>query len=183
MSDPDLRARNIDAAFTVYDIDADGFLTSGDLMALGALACELLHITGSPRATAILDGHASWWEQLRADCDADGDGRVSRAEFIQAMISGGGDPQAHYDQQLARLQMLLAAALDGDGDGFIEQAEYVTALSATPGLDPQVLLATFARLDSDGDGRITCEEYAAASAQFFLSSDPADPGTSILGYS
>jgi hypothetical protein len=32
-----------------------------------------------------------------------------------------------------------------------------------------------------GDGRISREEFTAGAAQFFLSSDPAHPGTSILG--
>jgi Ca2+-binding EF-hand superfamily protein len=180
MNDPSLLERNIDAAFTIFDIDADGFLTSADLMALGALACEQLRITGSPQAAALLDSHAAWWEQLRADCDADGDGRISRAEFAHAILSGDGDPQAYYSQQLAKLQGLIAQALDADGDGFIEQAEYLTAFDA-PGMDRQAVLAAFERLDADGDGRISREEYAAFAAQFFLSSDQAHPGTSILG--
>jgi|SRR5215469_10807585 len=183
MNDPGLLARNIDAAFATFDLDADGFLTSDDLMALGALACQQLRITGSPQAAAILDSHASWWEQLRTDCDADGDGRISRAEFAKAMISGGGDPQAYYHQQLANLQSLIAQALDADGDGFIEQAEYLAAFDGTPVPDRQAALATFERLDADQDGRISREEYTTAAAQFFLSNDPADPGTSFAGQS
>src|SRR5215472_4788009 len=103
MNDTDLRKRNMQAAFAVLDTDADGVITSDDLTAMGTRVCEQLHITGSPAAATIVDGYASWWEQLRADCDADGDGRISRAEFAHAMLSGGGDPQAYFGQQLGKL--------------------------------------------------------------------------------
>ncbi len=181
MSDPDLRERNIDAIFAVFDIDADGVITSDDMTALGTRVCEQLHMTGSPAAAAIQDGYVSWWEQLRADCDADGDGRISRAEFAAAMLSGGGDPQAYFSQQAARPISLIVDAMDADGDGFIEQAEYVAAFRAAPGMDAQVVQAAFARLDADGDGRVSREELMAGVAHLFLSSDQAHPGTGILG--
>jgi Ca2+-binding EF-hand superfamily protein len=120
---------------------------------------------------------------LRADCDADGDGRISRAEFAHAILSGGGDPQAYYSQQMAKLVSLFADALDADGDGFIEPTEYRALFGAAPDLDPQVVQAAFGRLDADGDGRISREEFQAAIAQVFLSGDQAHPGTSILGQS
>jgi hypothetical protein len=44
-----------------------------------------------------------------------------------------------------------------------------------------VVLAAFTRLDTDGDGRISREELVAAIAHVFLSSDPAHPGTDLLG--
>src|SRR5262245_23350060 len=110
MSDPDLRERNIDAVFAVLDADADSFITSDDMTAIGIRACEQLRITGSAQAAAVLGTYASWWEQLRADCDADGDGRISRAEFAHAMLSGGGDPRALFNQVLAKQVSLLADA-------------------------------------------------------------------------
>jgi len=179
MSEPDLPKRNINAAFAVLDADADGIITASDLTALGTRVCEQLHIAGSPQAAAILESYASWWEQLRADCDADGDGRISREEFAAAMLSGGGDPQAYYSQHLAKQLSLIADVMDADGDGFIEPTEYLALFGAAPSLDPQVVQAIFERLDADGDGRISREEFQAA--HLLLSSDPAHPGTSILG--
>lgn len=181
MNDPSLRARNIDAAFTVLDADADGVITSDDLTAIGTRVCEQLHIAGSPQAAAILETYASWWEQLRSDCDADGDGRITRAEFAQAMLTGGGDPEAYYGQQLGKQVSLLADAMDADGDGFIEPTEYLALFGAAPSLDPEVVQAAFEHLDADGDGRISREEFKAGVAHLFLSSDQARPGTSILG--
>lgn len=180
MDDRDLLERNIGAIFAILDTDADNFITSDDLTANGARICEQLHITGS-LADALLDGHAAWWEQLRADCDADGDGRISRAEFNQAMVSGGGDPQAYFTQQVAKLASLAADAMDTDGDGFIEPAEYQAFFLSSPNMDPQLVQAAFARLDADGDGRISREEFQVGIAHLFLSSDQDHPGTSMLG--
>ncbi len=180
MNNLDLRARNIGAIFAILDTNGDGFIASDDLTALGAGICEQMHITGSPQGTAIVAAYLSWWEQLRADCDADGDGRISRAEFTEAMLSGGGDPQAYFSRELAKIASLEADVLDSDGDGYIDQAEYL-ALFGGAGVDQQAALAGFARLDADADGRISRDEFLAGAAHAILSDSPSDPGTSMLG--
>jgi Ca2+-binding EF-hand superfamily protein len=182
MSD-DLPGRTIDAIFALLDADADGVITFDDLAALGIRVCEQLRIAGNAQAAAILDGYASWWEQLQADCDADGDGRISRAEFTQVMLGAGGDRQGHDIQRTGKLIRLFADALDADGDGFIEPTEYLAFFGATPGLDPQMVEAAFEHLDADGDGRISREELQVGFAQAFLRGDQALPDTSIPGQS
>src|SRR5260370_18912661 len=131
MSD-DLPERNIDAIFALLDADADGVITFDDLAALGIRVCEQLRIAGSAQTAAIVDGYASWWEQLQADCDADGDGRISRAEFAQVMLCGDGDRQGHYSQRTGKLICLFADAMDADGDGFIEPTEYLRSSARHP---------------------------------------------------
>lgn len=182
MSD-DLLERFLDAIFALLDVDADGVITFDDLAALGIRACEQLRIAGSAQAGALLDGYASWWEELRAGCDADGDGRVSRAEFAQVMLSAGGDRRGFYGQRIGKLVSLFADALDADGDGFIEPTEYLALFGAAPGLDHQMVEAVFERLDADGDGLISREEFQAGVAHAFLSGDQTFPGTDIFGQS
>jgi Ca2+-binding EF-hand superfamily protein len=120
---------------------------------------------------------------LRAGGDADGDGRVSRAEFAQVMLSAGGDRPWFHGRRTGKLVSLFADALDADGDGFIEPAEYLALFGAAPGLDPQMVEAAFERLDADGDGRISREEFQAGAAHAFRSGDQAIPGTGISGQS
>jgi Ca2+-binding EF-hand superfamily protein len=177
----DLRDRNVKAIFDVLDADADGFLTSADLSAMAAQACDRLGITGTAKGAQITGIYASWWEQIAADADADGDGRISRAEFAATHSSGHGDPATYYQQHVGRLAAAEAEALDTDGDGYIGQAEYA-AFFVTDGISAETALAGFARLDTDHDGKVSTAEFAAGIAQLFLSQDPADHGTAMLGH-
>lgn len=71
--------------------------------------------------------------------DADGDGRVSRAEFV--------------DGRLARL-----VAADADRDGAVTPEERRAAMQAHR---TERAADRFARLDADGNGRLSPEEFAA----------------------
>lgn len=71
---------------------------------------------------------------------------------------------------------------DADGDGFIEQADFTGLIEAAAGVAPGLALAGFQRMDADQDGRISTHEYAAAIGHIFLSQNPADPGTALLGH-
>ncbi len=75
----------------------------------------------------------------------------------------------------------MTEEMDHDGDGFIEHRDYMR-LTGLPGVDAQVSLAAFDRLDSDGDGRLTPAQFQEAIAHLFLSQNPADPGTTMLGH-
>ena len=177
----DLPERNLTVIFdAVLDTDGDGVITAADFTQLAHGICEQLGVPEGPKAAAIERGYQAWWEQLRADCDADGDGRVTRAEFAAAHLAGQGDPQAYFQEQLSRVIAIVAEAMDLDGDGFIELAEYERAFRVVD-VGPEVVMAGFQRLDQDGDGRISTQEFEAGVAHAFLSQDPADPGTFMLG--
>lgn len=78
--------------------------------------------------------------QRLAACDADKDGTVTRAEYLDCR------------RRLAeRWSQRIFAKYDKNGDGFIDRAERVAALKDF-----------FARLDADGDGKVVREEFAAA---------------------
>ncbi len=176
----DLRERNIGAIFDALDTDADGLITAADVSRMAALACDQLGLAGTAKGTQLTGIWASWWEQLAAEADAGG--RISRAAFVAAHISGRGDPAAFFQQQIGRFVAAEAKALDTDGDGYIEPAEYAAFLAAG-GVAAEIALAGFDRLDTDHDGKISIDELVAGAAQFFLSPDPADHGTAMLGHS
>lgn len=81
-----------------------------------------------------------------AGLDADGDGRISRDELI-----------AHHTREAqaraTRMAEAMMDSLDADGDGFLAAAE----LAARP-----VPVRMFDRLDTDGDGAISQAEADAA---------------------
>lgn len=79
-------------------------------------------------------------ERLLA-ADTDGDGRVSKAEFLAAAKAGKGDPAKRF------------ATLDRNGDGMLDRSEI-----------DAMLARRFKRLDTDGDGVASPSERAAAHA-------------------
>lgn len=78
-------------------------------------------------------------EKKMLAADTDGDGRVSKAEFLAAAKAGRGDPAKRF------------AKLDRNGDGYIDKAEIDASLARR-----------FHRLDTNGDGTLSAQERAAA---------------------
>lgn len=76
--------------------------------------------------------------KLMAD-DTDGDGKVSRAEFLAAVKAGNGDPAERF------------ARIDRNDDGVLDRTEI-----------DAMLTRRFSRLDTNGDGALGPDERAAA---------------------
>ena len=177
----DLRERNLGSVFDVLDTDRDGYITEDDLLASGRRILDAFGISDAGFRAEILGVYQSTWLQLRADCDSDGDGRITRAEFAAAFTAGLGDPRAYYQRLAGPLADRVARVMDQDGDGFIEAGEYARLFSSQS-VDEHVIQAAFERLDADADGKISVAEYSDAIGQMFLSHDPADPGTAVMGH-
>ncbi len=101
-------------------------------------------------AMSLQDFTARRERQMLA-ADVDGDGRVSKAEFVAGTKSAKGDPARRFAQ------------LDRNGDGAIDRQE-IAAMTAR----------RFARLDGDRDGSLTREERAVARTA--TPTDAVEPG-------
>ena len=178
----DLREKNVGSVFDRLDTDRDGYLTEDDLSALCRRVADLFGVTDGQQRAEILGMYQPLWEQLRADCDSNGDGRITRQEFTTAFVSGLGDPRAYYQRALGPIVGRIAQVMDQDGDGFIQADEYARVFAAHS-MDEQLARAGFERLDADADGKISTAEFSDAVAQIYLSQDPADPGTAVMGHS
>lgn len=73
--------------------------------------------------------------------DTDGDGKVSKAEFVAAAKAGKGDPAKRF------------AKLDTNGDGMLDKSEIEAMLARR-----------FNKLDTNGDGIASAAERTAAHA-------------------
>ena len=114
---------------------------------VGACAKPIAQTPPSGQARAGAGGVTMQQFQQRQEkkllaADTDGDGRISKAEFIAAAKAGKGDPGARF------------AKFDRNGDGMLDRSE-IDALAAR----------RFKRLDADGDGVATAQERAAAHAK------------------
>jgi len=78
-------------------------------------------------------------EQRILSADTDGDGKVSKAEFLASRNSGKGDPARRFGR------------LDRNADGWLDKQEITS-----------VMARRFSRLDTNGDGVVTPAERAAA---------------------
>ncbi|GAA3398162.1 oxygenase MpaB family protein [Streptomyces roseoviridis] len=100
----------------VLDQTGDGHLDWPDLAAMARELATRLDLD-EPEETRLYDAFAAWWRELQAALDADGDGRVSAAEYAAAVPSLAGPA-------LIRVAEVLFDATDKDGSGTIDADEY-----------------------------------------------------------
>ncbi|MFJ6772783.1 oxygenase MpaB family protein [Kitasatospora sp. NPDC091257] len=176
----DGRGPRLDRFFReVLDQTGDGFITVHDLRAMAHNVCWQLELDEAGEAR-VYEAFDSWWEQLRAVMDADGDGRVDRDEFVAATLSGLDRDEAYLERGLLPALRAVFTAADTDGSGFLEFDEYRTVFGGSR-VHPAELSHGFRRLDADGDGRITREEFLAGFTGFFTARADSAPGTELLG--
>ncbi|MFE3502434.1 oxygenase MpaB family protein [Kitasatospora sp. NPDC059160] len=176
----DARGSRVDRFFReVLDQTGDGVITVHDLRAMAHNVCWQLELdeAAEARVYAAFDG---WWEQLRVAMDADGNGEVSREEFVAGTLAGCDRDDAYLEQGLLPALRAVFTAADTDGSGFLEFDEY-RAVFGGPRVDPAELSHGFRQLDTDGDGRITVEEFVGGFTEFFTARADSTSGAQLLG--
>lgn len=176
----ELLEANIVGVFAVLDIDGDGHISGSDVLSRADHLCAALAPeVGSPHHGAIQSAYAAWWERIRDVIDSDGDGRVSREEFVAAMVSGAGrDPR--FLEALDGAGSTIFDAADSNGDGHISREEFARFYHAVEMTEEATSIA-FDKLDTDGDGTISRQEFLAGTRALLTSSDPDAPGTWMVG--
>ena len=96
--------------------------------------------------TIAADEAAAWHEANFEQMDEDGDGMVSKGEFLAGGMHQGRGAR-HFSRRDARF-----AEIDADKDGNITLAEYIDDTKAR-----------FAAADTDGDGKVSVWEYRGRS--------------------
>ncbi|WP_201440413.1 EF-hand domain-containing protein [Saccharothrix sp. 6-C] len=171
--------RKFDSLFDWFDQNRDGHLTHDDLEATATVFSQVAPPEDHANITAIHDAFEQWWQLLLRHSDTDGDGRVSRDEFIAVMKTDVTAPE-HFESAVMAIADAILDAFDTDGDGVLSRAEYLRLYGAL-GVARQHTEEAFTRLDRDGSGTISYEEYRQAIVDFYLSTDPEAPGNYLLG--
>ncbi|MFB8199660.1 oxygenase MpaB family protein [Kitasatospora purpeofusca] len=176
----DTRPPRLDRFFReVLDQTGDGHLTAHDLRAMAHNVCWQLELSEEGEAR-VYDAFERWWEELRAGMDADGDGRVTRAEYIAATLAGCDRDPAYLERGLLPALRAVFEAADADGDGLLDFAEYRVLFDGRR-VHPAELSHGFRQLDTDGDGVITAAEFLRGFVDYFTARAPSAPGTQLLG--
>ncbi|GLW53714.1 MULTISPECIES: EF-hand domain-containing protein [Streptomycetaceae] len=165
--------------FDWFDQDQDGQLTQADLRATARVFSQAAADDDHGNITAIHDAFEQWWQLLLQHADTDGDGQVSREEFITAMEVNVTAPE-HFETAVMTIADAVMNALDTNGDDVLDREEYIR-LYDTLGVPQELSQEAFARVDRDGNGVISYGEYRAAIVEFYLSTDPTAPGNFLLG--
>jgi len=177
---PTFRERNLMRRFDRLDTNADGFLEWDDFEAHARrLSTAFAEPPDSPKALAVLGGYRDFWEGFVLPMDGDGDGRVSRGEFVASVTRGITDRDS-FDRVYGPHVRAVAALADTDGDGLLDLHEYIRLMRVyeVGGEDAQ---RTFVDLDLDHDGTLSVDELITAARRFYLDAEAAHPGSRILG--
>ncbi|MFE2721667.1 oxygenase MpaB family protein [Kitasatospora sp. NPDC059327] len=100
----------------VLDQTGNGHLDWPDLAAMARELSGRLDLD-EPEETRLYNAFAAWWRELQSTLDTDGDGRVSRQEYAEAVPSLAGPA-------LIRVAEVLFDVTDADGNQSIDADEY-----------------------------------------------------------
>ncbi|MFJ6556845.1 EF-hand domain-containing protein [Streptomyces luteogriseus] len=175
---PDLLMSKIAKRFELLDVDGDGAVTAADFQeSLRRLAEEFGESPGAPKYEALSNAYAQLWEQLLRHADADGDGVVTREEYVASLHVDGPIDYGSVMRPLAKATLELC---DTDDDGLIGREE-LRRVQRSLRMNTTDADLAFTALDRDGDGSVSLEELIRAIEEFYTSVDPAAPGNMAFG--
>ncbi len=91
-----VKSQKFSILFDWFDQGGDGQLTHDDFQAMAGLFAGLAAEGDHTNATAMREAFEEWWQLLLKHGDTDGDGQVSRQEFITVMEANVTSPQ-HFE--------------------------------------------------------------------------------------
>ncbi|MGK5630375.1 EF-hand domain-containing protein [Streptomyces sp. URMC 123] len=174
--------RKIARCFELLDRNSDGHLSRDDCAALARAAADASGFdSDSADARRVHDAYMRLWEVLLAPMDTDGDGRISRDEYVAAVTGLSDDPEGYADSLGVAVDAFVEAG-DADRDGRLSQSEFLALYRATfPSLAQEEIVEAFRHLDRDGDGYISRQEFSDDIREYLLSDDVNAPGNWFLG--
>ncbi|MFE9404937.1 EF-hand domain-containing protein [Streptomyces sp. NPDC006530] len=176
----DLLSRKITRHFDLIDTNGDGRISQEDFdLIVSRMGQEFAQAPDSPKYRALSDAYQALWQGMREALDTDGDGSVSREEYVAGMKADAATG-AGYRQHIQPVAKAIISLCDTNGDGRLDGAELAKA-HAGLGMGDADHEAAMERIDLDGDGYVTEAELAKAIEEFFLSEDSDAAGNHLFG--
>lgn len=172
--------RRLTRRFELMDADGDGYIEREDYEALARrLVQGFAESSTSPKGRAVVDTYLRFWEEFVSTMDADGDGRVSRDEFVNAIKGQVIDGDAFDRVYPAHVRAVVELA-DTNNDGTLDRSEYVRLMSLY-GVNEHEASGSFEHVDADHDGYLTVDEMIAHTRSFYLNANPDSSGRDLFG--
>lgn len=176
----ELQQRKLNRRFDLFDADGNGTIERSDIEEIARNLCA----TYDPdmRTAAghkVYSAYLNMWEQVMVPMDTNGDGKISREEFMAAVGLQTKTP-AEYTKAFRPIIESVTELIDRDGDGALNVEEF-TAWQVACGVSAQHAKLIFDSLDQDGDGTLAVDELVIAFQDYWTSEDPNAPGNNLFG--
>ncbi|MFJ3696942.1 EF-hand domain-containing protein [Streptomyces sp. NPDC090052] len=167
--------------YNVFHHERDGWVGETDVYAwVGRTTQEFKLTPGTAPASALQKSLLEYWKRLFVPMDTDGDGVVSREEFLAGFVSLEDRPD-DYARIVTPSAKVFVATADVDGDGELDKSEFKRLFQSSFALSDEDIDVSFADIDTDSSGSISTDELRAAIRVFHSSTDPNDRGHRLLG--
>ncbi|MGW1542007.1 EF-hand domain-containing protein [Streptomyces sp. NPDC002309] len=166
----------VQAMFDAIDADGSGYLEESDFRALAARWGGLPAVrAGGELAARVETVIMGWWDSLAATSDTPEDARVDMDALMTVV-----DRLPSMSEAVAATADTIFDAVDENGDGHISRHEHRKLIDTWHGRSIDTA-DVFDQLDADGDGYLERGQFAELWTQFWISTDPADPGNLMCG--
>ena len=165
----------------MIDTDGNGVWAHEDGQLLTRRLCETFgQSADSPAGQAVATAQRGLFDAMLSHMDADGDGAITRDEFVTALGQGLRD-RPGFDAAARTTARSLIQVADQDGNDVLDAGEYAR-LAAVYGLRAGEAERAFGRLDQDRNGVLDVAELTLAISQFFAGRSPGAVGQMGLGH-
>ncbi|WP_030593475.1 EF-hand domain-containing protein [Streptomyces globisporus] len=177
----DLRDLKYSQWFKGADVDGDGFITRQDVLQMGKRFSDARgDAAQSATGRRLTEELETFWNQVIAPMDQDGDGQVDLQEMTAGFRRALTDPNL-YQQQIQLVADCFFDLIDLDGNGKIDQSEFGQIFGLAGNIPIEDCAPVFAALDRDGSGALDRSEFHQALTEFFYGNDPDASANHLFG--
>lgn len=175
------QTERLNRVFAVFDMDGNGGISWDDFETVaGGIADEFGLDLDSAEVKGLLAAYKNVWDYVGEGADLDQDGRVLKAEFVEAHSA----QRLSVGELLNRWQVVADRCFDiadRDADGYIDE-DAVAGIYRGAGIaDGQVARIAFEAMDVDSNGQVDRTEFSANVRGLFIATDESMKGARMLG--